>query len=204
MIAVVGESLIDVINGQGIIGGCPLNVARATSRLGASVAYYGKISQDSYGLDILQTLINDCVFFDPALCNDSLKTLCSEAKLDENGKASYVFNYENTCTSNLKKEELVSAFDIANDIDIVFYGSIALLMEPGCDAIVPAIDSIKTKPIRFLDPNVRPFMVKDAQAFKEMILKYASQSEIVKASEEDIAFLYPGISILEAEKQLLD
>ena len=170
MIACVGESLIDRIGDKTLIGGCPLNVAVAASRLGAPVTFFGKISSDEYGLSILEKMIDDGILFDPQSCNASEPTLCSKATVGEDGKASYTFDYEGTAACSMTEAELSASFANEGDIDLVFFGSISLLMEPFCDAIVPAMRAIQTRPRWFLDPNVRPSMVRDAEAYRKMII----------------------------------
>ena len=204
MIAVVGESLIDRVNGKELIGGCAFNAALAASRLGAPVTYFGKVSSDSYGMMILERMIDNGVLFDPILCNAPEPTLCSKAVLDKDGKATYVFDYKGTAASSLTKEELSMAFSSEGDIDMVFLGSISLLMEPGCDAIMPAIATIEKKPDKFLDVNARPSMVRDPDSYRKMILDLASDCELVRVSDEDLSYLFPGIDQLEAEKKLLN
>ena len=202
MIACVGESLIDRIGDKTLIGGCPLNVAVAASRLGAPVTFFGKISSDEYGLSILEKMIDDGILFDPQSCNASEPTLCSKATMGEDGKASYTFDYEGTAACSMTEAELSASFANEGDIDLVFFGSISLLMEPFCDAIVPAMRKISTKPRWFLDPNVRPSMIKDPEAYRKMILSLAGESDIVKVSDEDLSYLLPGLEASEAEKKL--
>lgn len=199
MIACVGESLIDRIGDKTLIGGCPLNVAVAASRLGAPVTFFGKISSDEYGLSILEKMIDDGILFDPQSCNASEPTLCSKATVGEDGKASYTFDYEGTAACSMTEAELSASFANEGDIDLVFFGSISLLMEPFCDAIVPAMRTISTKPRWFLDPNVRPSMVRDGEAYRKMIISLAGECDIVKVSEEDLSYLLPGLEPSEAE-----
>ena len=199
MIACVGESLIDRIGDKTLIGGCPLNVAVAASRLGAPVTFFGKISSDEYGLSILEKMIDDGILFDPQSCNASEPTLCSKATVGEDGKASYTFDYEGTAACSMTEAELSASFANEGDIDLVFFGSISLLMEPFCDAIVPAMRAIQTRPRWFLDPNVRPSMVRDAEAYRKMIISLAGECDIVKVSEEDLSYLLPGLEPSEAE-----
>ena len=203
MIACVGESLIDRIGDKTLIGGCPLNVAVAASRLGAPVTFFGKISSDEYGLSILEKMIDDGILFDPQSCNASEPTLCSKATMGEDGKASYTFDYEGTAACSMTEAELSASFANEGDIDLVFFGSISLLMEPFCDAIVPAMRKISTKPRWFLDPNVRPSMIKDPEAYRKMILSLAGESDIVKVSDEDLSYLLPGMVPSEAEARFL-
>ncbi len=202
MIASVGESLIDRIGDRAVVGGCAFNTALAASRLGAAVTYFGKVSSDQYGSMILERMIDNGVLFDPDLCNAKEPTLCSKVVLDDEGKASYVFDYEGTAACNFTEDELSTSFANETDIDIVFFGSIALLMEPGCKAIVPAINSIASRPRYYLDPNVRPSMARDPEAYRSMILSLVGGCDIVKASDEDIAFLFPGVPMEEAERRL--
>jgi len=203
MIGVVGESLIDIVGKKELIGGCAFNVSIAASRLGAPVTYFGKVSSDEYGHRILERMIDNNVLFDPQLCGAKEPTLCSRAVLDSEGKASYVFDYKGTAACSFTEDELSTAFANEGDIDMVFFGSISLLMEPGCDAIYPAIRTIEDNPILFLDPNVRPSLVKDPEGFRKKILDYSSNCDLVRVSDEDLAFLIPGVSETEAEQSLL-
>ena len=202
MIACVGESLIDRIGERTLIGGCPFNVAIAASRLGAPVTYFGKVSGDESGLSILERMIDDGVLFDPQNCNAPQPTLCSKAVIGEDGNATYTFDYEKTAACSMTEAELSASFANEGDIDLVFFGSISLLMEPFCNAIVPAMRTISTKPVWFLDPNVRPAMIRDPQTFSKMILSLAAESDIVRVSDEDLRYLFPGTEQAEAEKKL--
>ena len=169
MIACVGESLIDRIGEKTFIGGCPLNVAVAASRLGAPVTFFGKISSDEYGLSILEKMIDDGILFDPQCCNASESTLCSKATVGEDGKAAYTFDYEGTAACSMTEAELSESFANEGDIDLVFFGSISLLMEPGCNAILPAIRSIATRPKLVFDPNIRPALIQDPESYRKMV-----------------------------------
>ena len=203
MIAAVGESLIDIVNGKELIGGCPFNVALAASRLGAPVSYFGKVSADRQGLMILEKMIDNGILFDPELCNAPEPTLCSKAVLDAEGKASYVFDYQGTAACTITESELSRSFSNEGDINLVFLGSISLVMEPGCEAIVPAIRKIEGHPALFLDPNVRPSMISDPEAYRKMIIGLAGTCDLVRVSDEDLSFLYPGMPADEAEKKMI-
>ena len=202
MIGTVGESLVDIVNGKDRLGGCPYNVALAASRLGAPVTFFGKISKDKYGLMLLEHMIDNGVLFDPQMCNAEEPTLCSKAVLDSEGKASYVFDYQGTAACSFTKEELYASFCNETDIDMLLIGSISLVMEPGCKAIMPAIRKMKRRPVLFLDPNVRPSLIKDPDSYRKMILDLAGECELVRVSDEDLAYLLPGLSTAEAELKM--
>ena len=206
MVICVGESLMDVVYKNGAVtetvGGCPLNVAITIARLDASVALFTKVSRDSYGNQILEKLINDCVMFEPQLCNSNLPTLCSKAYIDEQGNARYVFDWKQTVASNITAEEISKAFSVMTDIDFVMTGSLILTFPLTRDAIFPAIDTVNPKPVVFYDPNVRPAVIENMDDFKEKLLHFAQKSDIVKVSEDDLKLVFPEISQEEAIKTL--
>ena len=198
MIACIGESLIDRIGGKELAGGCPFNTALAAARLGASVSFFGKFSSDRYSSVFLEKMIDSGLMFDPDFCNAPGHTMTSTAVTDADGNASYSFDFEGSAAADLTQAELEESLSVASDIDIVFFGSISLLMKPIGDAVFPAIRSIKTKPALFFDPNIRPAMAEDPEKLRKMVLSYASQSDIVKVSDEDLSFLFPQAEASEA------
>ena len=61
MIAVVGESIVDMVETapgrfQAVMGGAPANVAVALARLGVPTTYLGRLSQDALGRRLLARL----------------------------------------------------------------------------------------------------------------------------------------------------
>ncbi len=206
MIVCVGESLIDVAYKNGTIsetiGGCPLNVALTTARLGTSTALFTKVSSDSYGNMILEKLINNCIMFDPQLCNVDLPTLCSKAIIDQDGKAEYIFDWKQTVAANVTASQLSNAFSVMTDIDFIMTGSLLLSFSSTRDAIFPAIETISPSPVIFYDPNVRPMVIEDIEDFKINMLQYAQKCEIVKISEDDLNLVFSNLSLDEAVQEL--
>lgn len=190
MIVCIGESLIDVVDGENHVGGCPLNVALAASRLGASVALFSKISQDSMGRLILETLIDNCVMFDPPMCSSPLPTLKGHAVVDGKGCASYKFDWVDSAAVSFSQKELENAFSVMTDIDFVMTGSLGTVLPPGCNEIFPAISVIEPKPVVFYDPNVRPSVIACMDDFRRKMLEYTVKSDIVKVSDDDLALVY--------------
>lgn len=195
MIVCIGESLIDVVDGENHVGGCPLNVALAASRLGSSVALFSKISQDSMGRLILETLIDNCIMFDPPMCGSPLPTLEGHAVVDGKGCASYKFEWEDSATVSFSQKELGNAFSVMTDIDFVMTGSLGTVLPPGCDEIFPAISTIEPKPVVFYDPNVRPAVIACMDDFRRKMLEYTAKSDIVKVSDDDLALVYGSIDL---------
>ncbi len=194
MIASVGESLIDRVGGRETVEGRAFNTALAASRLGAAVTYYGKVSSDPYGRLILERMIDNGVLFDPMLCNAAEPTLCIS-----DGK---VLDYRNTTACTITEAELSESFAVNGDIDIVFFGAMSLLMEPGCKALMPAIDGIKTRPRYFFDIDVGSFLDPDPETYRNLVLSLAGGCDIVRANDKSVALLFPGLPLEEAERRL--
>ena len=201
VIVCIGESLIDVVDGRDVVGGCPLNVALAASRLGASAALFSKVSSDELGSLILEKLIDNCVVFDPRLCSSPLHTLKGQAVVDGDGKASYSFDWEGSATVSFSEDELKSSFSSMTDIDFVMTGSLGTVLPPGCDVIFPAIETIKPRPVVFYDPNVRPVVISSMKDFRRKMMEYIAQCDIVKVSDDDLGLVsgVEGGRPLEAE-----
>lgn len=211
MIGVIGEALIDFIgrgkegsseNFASYVGGCALNAATAASRLGSPVGFFGKIASDMFGLRLVNHLVDNKVLFDPSLCSSSLPSMIGFASLDEQGKASYAFYSKNTAPVSLTKEELVDALSNHTDLKVLHLGSVSLAVKPGCDAILEAVESLNPRPILFLDPNVRPSVIEDFDAYLKRLKRAIKLADIIKLSDEDLLLLYPNLEVAQAAKQL--
>jgi fructokinase len=211
MIGVIGEALIDFIgtskegssqNFASFVGGCGLNAATAATRAGSPVGFFGKLSNDMFGLRILDHLVDNKVLFDPGLCNSPLPSMIGFAQLDDQGKASYAFYSKNTAPVCLDAEELLNALSNHSDLKILHIGSVSLALKPGCDAILDAIDFLKPRPIVFLDPNVRPTVIDDFEAYRKRLFTACRLADIIKLSDEDLLLLYPELEVEQAAKTL--
>jgi fructokinase len=52
--------------------------------------------------------------------------------------------------------------------------------------------------VLLLDPNARPVIIGDPEAWRARILRVAARTDVFKASVEDLAFLRPGATVNEA------
>jgi fructokinase len=58
-------------------------------------------------------------------------------------------------------------------------------------------------PVISLDPNVRPFLIADHAAFVKRFEKWVAASTIVKISEADFDFIYPGVGLQTSLEKVL-
>lgn len=202
MITVVGEALIDlVIDPEGhvtaALGGAPFNTARACGRLGVDVRFVGALSQDRFGAMLRAQLHADGVDVTHAPSVDVPTTLAA-AELDERGTATYRFYIEGTSAP-----ALVSAPRPA-DGGVLFTGGLALVLEPMAATVESLLGTVAGSTLVVLDVNCRPLIVPDRESYVERVWRVVAGSDVVKVSDEDLAYLAPGDDPVGAARRLLD
>lgn len=213
MIGILGEALIDLIEGTGggkepcfypHVGGCALNTATAASRLGSSVLYIGKLSADMFGLQMQQHFSENGVAVYPPFCNVRENSMLAFASLDKDGAASYAFYIAGTTVEALRSYEIEEVFSHTRHIDFLHIGSVALALERSGEEILTALKRLDSRPYIFLDPNVRPTVIEDLSRYRERLIMAISLSAIVKLSCEDLALVFPGVPEREGVAKLID
>ena len=84
-------------------------------------------------------------------------------------------------------------------------GALGLVMEPIGGALERLVVSdVPAGALVLLDPNCRPGAIADRDGYWRRIAAIVRRADIVKASVEDLAYLYPGLPPQEAAATLLD
>lgn len=184
-VIVIGEALIDVVSSpEGTIehpGGSPANVAYGLGRLGLDVGLLTAVGDDERGAAIEGHLRNAGVRLLPG-SQTLQRTSTSTVTLAGDGSA----NYE---------------FDVAWELDavapavvpkVVHTGSIATFLEPGASAVRELLQHWSGDCTITYDPNIRPSLlgshVEALSIFEDLI----HLTDVVKLSDEDAKWLYPG------------
>ena len=194
MIVVVGEALVDLAlatDGSlaAHLGGGPFNTARALGRLEVPVGYLGRLSTDAFGRRLRQALVDDGVDVSTALTTDDPTTLAL-AELDERGQASYRFYLDGTSVPGVEPSSAVAALPAR--VDAVHVGTLALAVEPFATASEAVIDRLAGQALVLVDPNVRPAIIRDRTAYLARLDRVLARADVVKVSDEDLAWLRPG------------
>lgn len=192
-IAVLGEALIDVVNGQPHVGGSPLNVAVGTARLGHRVRFLSRHGTDEYGAMIERHLRDNRV--DSVFPPDPLPTSVAVAQLDVSGAATYDFRlrWEMPGLSRAMDNVLV-------DTSLLHTGSIATGLEPGATQVLEAVTQARPTATITFDPNCRPTIIGDRDSARERAEAFVRLSDVVKASDEDLRWLYPDLTVEDAAR----
>ena len=206
MIVVVGEALIDLLvhpDGSlaAVPGGGPFNAARTIARLGGDVAFLGALSTDRFGRILRDALESDGVDLSMTTTTDAPTTL-AVAELDGHGSASYRFHTAGTSAAELPAETVAAA--LATRPAAVHLGSLGLVIEPVASILGAGIAGVDEGTLVMLDPNCRPLAIADRPAYIARIDAVVARSDIVKVSEDDLAYLRPGIAAVDAARGLLE
>lgn len=180
-VLVVGEALVDIVDGDVLPGGSPLNVAVGVQRLGIPATLHSSFGADAHGVAIAQHLERSGVTVTPGTVGDR-DTSVAVATIAGDGSASYSFSIAWD----------PGPFDTAG-YALVHTGSIGAALEPGAsevEAVLRDADCLVS-----FDPNVRPALMGDHDAAVARVERFVALSDIVKASDEDIAWLYPDAGV---------
>ena len=206
MIVVAGEALIDLVVSPGgevaaRPGGSPFNAARSLARLGVETTFLARLARDGLGRLLRDSLAADGVTIGVPEPSGRPSTL-AVATLNQAGNADYAFYLDGTAGADLSYEVLKKAMPA--DATALHVGDLTLVMEPVGAAIERLIRSdVPADTLVLLDPNCRPSAVADHDAYRRRIGVIASRADIVKASTEDLAYLYPDLPPEEAAMELL-
>jgi fructokinase len=204
VIVVCGEALIDRIpghlGGTDSPGGGPFTTARAVARLGIPVQFLGHLSRDAFGQQLRDLLGADGV--DLALTSFGPEpTTLAIAEVNAAGHAAYRFVSDGSSAPNLTSQMVPASF--GPDVRALHVGTLGLVFEPIANTIAALIDREHSKRLVMVDPNIRPTVVNGAAHYRARLDRIIAQSTIVKASDADIDWLFPGIDRMVAARTLL-
>jgi fructokinase len=204
VIVVCGEALIDRIhNGDGTQrsapGGGPFNTARALARLGVPTGFLGRLSEDVFGRELAGLLVSEGASLELASIGPEPTTIAI-ADVDDAGFAEYQFLVEGTSAPNLTPDMIPE--QLGPDVEAIHVGTLGLVLEPMASTLSELIARERGRRLVMLDPNIRVGLVPDSE-YRQRLQAAISQSTIVKASEADLAWIYPGLDHKLAAAQIL-
>lgn len=203
MIVIGGEALVDLVEDdeslRPVAGGGPFNTAIAFGRLDVPVGFLGAISRDAYGQMLAEQLVDAGV--DTSLVRRS-DAPTPRALVDRrrDGKNEYTFDLAGTSLVDLTPEQLPVLPDDAWAIHI---GTLALAIDPPAAAYEALVDREAKRRRIILDPNVRPAVFGDVDTYRRRFEQLAQLADVVKLSEDDAAWIYPGLRFDEVIELLL-
>jgi fructokinase len=192
MILCCGEALIDMLPRTTTLGedayapyagGAIFNTAIALGRLGVPTGFFTGLSDDMMG-DILRKTLRESGVDYSYCATLSRPTTVAFVKLVD-GHATYAFYDEGTAGRMITEAELPALGDTC---EALHFGAISLIPEPCGTTYEALLEREHEKRVISLDPNIRPGFIKDKDAHMARIRRMAAMADIVKFSDEDLAW----------------
>lgn len=182
---VVGECVADIVRlpdqaARVHPGGSPANVAYGLARLGHHAVLLTQLGPDGNGRLIREHLASGGV--DVRTDGSTTPTPSAAVTLDGAGQASYAFDVSWT----------LAPVAVEPAPAHVHTGSIGAVVEPGSTTVLDIVRAARATATVSYDPNVRPALMGDHAAAVRRVEECVGLSDLVKASDEDLEWLYPG------------
>lgn len=193
MIVIGGEALVDLVDDGGtprsVAGGGPFNTAIAFGRLDVPVGFLGTISRDDDGQMLARRLLDAGVDTSFVRWSDAPTPHAVVHYLGD-GRNDYTFHLNGTSLTDLLPHELPV---LPEEAWAVYVGTLALAIDPPASAYEALVDREAGRRQIILDPNVRPAIFGDVDIYRRRFERLAQLADIVKLSEDDAAWVYPGL-----------
>ena len=198
MLLISGEALIDLIPDperanayHAVLGGSPYNVAIGLSRLGSRATFISRVSKDGNGDALAAGLTNNGVDISFVLRDDRPTTLAFVMRGTAKTGSRYSFYLDATSFDGpwpFPEKWPESARHL-------HVGSISAVDPRHGERVIEALKAARPNATVSYDPNIRPLVTPDREKVADLVQRQASLAHFVKASEEDLLWLYPGRSV---------
>lgn len=172
-------------------GGAPANVAAAVAKLGGNSYFSGKLSSDTFGKFLLQSLQDMGVKTDYVKHTDLKKTALAFVSLDDNGERSFEFYREDSADLNFR----ISDFDPnCFESSGVFHICSNTLTTPEIAAVTLAGQTMAQEAscLVSFDVNLRLNLWNNQADTRKRIWDSIALSNLVKLSKEELEYLANG------------
>ena len=207
MILCCGEALIDMLPRKGadgadvyqaFNGGSVYNTAIALGRLGNDAGLFCGLSNDFFGDGLADGLKAAGVSHKYLRRKDRHSTLALVKLTD--GHARYSFLEEGSANRMLGKKDLPT---LPKSVTALHFGSISLIPEP-CGSTYETLQKRSVKNcVISLDPNIRASLIKDKKKYLMRLNRMIALADIVKISDEDVAWMTGSADFAKAAKAFL-
>ncbi len=200
---VTGVSLMDAPAFVKAAGGATANVAVGAARLGVSAAFMGQVGDDAFGHFLERELRESGVDTGALRFTSAAPTSLAFVSLRADGEREFIF-YRHP-----GKDMLLDFVPGQVDAGLLrgaktfHFGSISLVAEPSRSATLFAIDVARSGGLTIsYDPNLRLNVWPTAEKAREGLMTGWRRAHIVKASEDDVAFLTDHAGVEAAAERL--
>ena len=200
MILISGEALVDLIPDpikasayDAVLGGSPYNVAIGLGRLGAPTAFISRISADGNGEALAASLGANSVDLSYVARDARPTTLAFVMRGTAKTGSRYSFYLDGTAYDG----PWPFPAEWPKGARHLHVGSFSAVERHG-QAVVEAMRLASARATVSFDPNIRPLVTPDRKSVARLVEQQVSLARLVKASEEDLEWLYPGRGLHES------
>jgi fructokinase len=201
MFVVGGESLIDMVSepraADGVIhmhahqGGSPYNCAIALSKLGNDTGFLCPISRDGMGDYLLEPLAAAGV---TTLLPERVREPTTLAVVTLNEKRQARYEFYRGAERALDRDKLIAA--LPRNLELFQVGGFCPIEADDAAIWLDVVEAARARGATIsIDPNVRPSLVDDFEAYKQRLDRFLDLAHVVKVSEEDLQALDTRFSI---------
>ena len=169
-------------------GGAPCNVLSMLQRLGKKTAFIGKVGQDAFGKMLIDVVREQGINTDNLLVDEAVPTTLAFVHTEKDGDRSFSFYRNPGADMMLRWNEIHE--ELLGDTKIFHFGTLSMTDEQIADTTKKAVQKAKNDgAIISFDPNLRPPLWRNLEDAKCQMWYGISQCDILKISDDEIAFL---------------
>ena len=172
-----------------------MNVAIACARLGVPTAFVGRISTDAHGETIWTFLKDNGV--DIRACQRGPEPT-ARAVVEHTPRLRFRFEGEGTADTMLSSVDMRI---LGQGPHIVHGGTLGMFRGRTAETLARLAE--RHPGIVSVDPNVRPQIIDDRARWHHYHARWLAAADIYRASDEDLAWIWPGRSGAECAAELL-
>ena len=210
-VVALGEVLIDFAsrgidaNGypmmQALPGGAPANFLAALTKYGKSTAFLGKVGDDTFGHLLLGTVKDAGIETRGVVVDPTVFTTLAFVTFDASGDRSFSFARKPGADTRLTWEEVDKS--LIDEARVFHFGTLSLTDEPVRTTTQKCVAYARQQgKLITCDPNLRKPLWRSEEEAKEQILWSLNQADVVKISDDEVAFLWSCTPEEGAEKLL--
>ncbi|MDE5996011.1 MAG: carbohydrate kinase [Eubacterium sp.] len=169
-------------------GGAPCNVLAMLQKLGRPTAFIGKVGNDTFGKMLKDTVQEAGINTDNLLMDDDVPTTLAFVHTASDGDRNFSFYRDPGADMMLRPEEI--NLELIKESKLFHFGTLSMTDPNVESATKMAVEAAKQfGAIISFDPNLRPPLWKNLDVAKEKIQYGLSQCDVLKISDDEIAFL---------------
>jgi len=201
MFVVGGESLIDLVSQpvgadgrlmlEAHAGGSPYNCAMALSKLGNPTGFLCPMSRDGFGDVLLRPLQAAGV---TPLLGERVKAPTTLAVVTLNERMQAQYEFYRSADRAFTRKGLIAA--LPDRPEVFQFGGFTSIVAEDAETWLEVADAAAAKGATItLDPNIRPSLIDDADAYRQRLKGFFARAHLIKLSDEDLNWLNPDKAI---------